>query len=72
MTCYLVVSCVDANCWDVDLIRNPIKIIPENNIPALYLSKGYELYKILPTGNLKIVKQHDEKISRKGLTGIKI
>lgn len=69
MNYYLIVSCREINSWDCDITKDPLFIRPENNISSLYLNKGYEIYKLLPNGNLNLIKPYDKKIARKDLTG---
>lgn len=69
---YLIVKCNEINSWECDVVRDPLYLRDEKNIASIFLNKGYELYKILPSGNLSLFKPYDKKITRKDLTGIKI
>ena len=58
---YLVVKCVELDDqWECDADRKPICIIDKNEY-STYSKIGFEIYGILPNGNLRLVKEYDSK-----------
>ena len=60
---YLIVKCKELiDQWECDVDRTPLCVIKDY---SQYNKYGYEIYEILTNGNLRNIKDYDERTVRR-------